>query len=84
MSRGWIWYPGTRWAPAWVDWRCSDRYYGWAPLPPAATFDVLAGGRYGSFSFHLGLPMGDDQATMTLEVPPGGFAPPPGLGGPGA
>src|ERR1700736_241352 len=27
--------PGTRWAPAWVAWRGSDNYLGWAPLPPA-------------------------------------------------
>ena len=27
---------GTRWAPAWVAWRGSDDYVGWAPLPPAS------------------------------------------------
>jgi hypothetical protein len=26
--------PGTRWAPAWVAWRESSDYFGWAPLPP--------------------------------------------------
>ena len=31
---GWIWIPGQEWAPAWVDWRQSDDYVGWAPLPP--------------------------------------------------
>lgn len=31
---GWLWYPGTVWAPAWVCWRVGDGYIGWAPLPP--------------------------------------------------
>jgi len=33
-SRGWVWVPDTQWGPAWVSWRDSDRYVGWAPLPP--------------------------------------------------
>jgi len=31
---GWVWIPGDQWAPAWVSWRQSDDYVGWAPLPP--------------------------------------------------
>lgn len=31
---GWVWAPGTEWAPAWVDWRWGDGYACWAPLPP--------------------------------------------------
>src|SRR5688500_2876520 len=34
--RGWIWVPNTEWGPAWVSWRRSDDYVGWAPLPPDA------------------------------------------------
>ncbi len=33
-GRGWVWVPGTEWAPCWVSWRENDRYIGWAPLPP--------------------------------------------------
>ena len=33
---GWVWVPGSEWAPAWVSWRRGDRYVGWAPLPPEA------------------------------------------------
>lgn len=33
-ERGWVWVPGSTWAPAWVSWRQSDDYVGWAPLPP--------------------------------------------------
>ena len=40
---GWVWIPGRRWAPAWVDWREGDRYWGWAPLPPTATWRPGAG-----------------------------------------
>jgi hypothetical protein len=40
---GWIWVPGDEWAPAWVSWRKSNDYVGWAPLPPEARFDRHAG-----------------------------------------
>ncbi len=40
---GWVWVPGEEWAPAWVSWRSSDDYVGWAPLPPAAEYDDRAG-----------------------------------------
>ena len=33
---GWVWVPGSEWAPAWVSWRRNDRHVGWAPLPPEA------------------------------------------------
>src|SRR5208283_2038496 len=42
---GWIWIPGTNWAPAWVSWRHSDNddYVGWAPLPPESRFNPQIG-----------------------------------------
>jgi hypothetical protein len=40
---GWVWVPGDEWAPAWVSWRKSDDYVGWAPLPPEARFDHRRG-----------------------------------------
>ncbi len=40
---GWVWVPGNEWAPAWVSWRKSDEYVGWAPLPPEARFDRRQG-----------------------------------------
>jgi hypothetical protein len=36
---GWFWVPGTVWGPAWVTWRMSDMYFGWAPLPPGVEFE---------------------------------------------
>lgn len=40
---GWCWVPDTYWAPAWVTWRSSDSYCGWAPLPPSARWTVGVG-----------------------------------------
>jgi hypothetical protein len=34
---GWVWVPGTEWAPAWVAWRYGGGWIGWSPLPPAFT-----------------------------------------------
>jgi probable HAF family extracellular repeat protein len=42
-GQGWCWVPGNEWAPAWVSWRQSSDYVGWAPLPPDAGFSVNAG-----------------------------------------
>ncbi|HET6254251.1 MAG TPA: DUF6600 domain-containing protein [Puia sp.] len=43
---GWMWIPGNEWAPAWVTWRTSPDYYGWAPLGPSVSITVAAGGGY--------------------------------------
>jgi hypothetical protein len=43
----WVWIPDTTWGPAWVTWRSSDKFYGWAPLPPGSAFEPGVG-----FSFH--------------------------------
>lgn len=40
---GWFWMPDTIWGPAWVTWRRSNLYIGWAPLPPQAHFVVGVG-----------------------------------------
>ncbi|MDY7095450.1 MAG: DUF6600 domain-containing protein [Acidobacteriota bacterium] len=36
---GWIWKPGSVWAPAWVEWRFGGGWIGWAPLPPGARWN---------------------------------------------
>ena len=30
----WVWVPAYEYAPAWVVWRHSEGYVGWAPIPP--------------------------------------------------
>ena len=56
--RGWVWAPDTLWGPAWVTWRYSDTYCGWAPLPPGAYFDVGGGFRFGGGYVNLGFDFG--------------------------
>lgn len=57
---GWVWVPGYEWSPAWVTWRYTDAYCGWAPLPPGCGWSAgigltWYGGRVGvGFSFGLG------------------------------
>ena len=56
---GWIWVPGSVWAPSWVTWRYTDSYCGWAPLPPGCGFRSGIGltwyGRGVSIGFDFGL-----------------------------
>lgn len=58
---GWCWSPDTVWGPAWVTWRSSADYCGWAPLPPRTAFvSGLGLTYYGStvsvgFGFGLGV-----------------------------
>jgi hypothetical protein len=58
-SYGWVWVPGTTWGPAWVSWRSSRDYCGWAPLPPEAYYSHSAGFTYRSsgvsFNFEFGI-----------------------------
>ena len=42
---GWVWIPGTIWAPAWVTWYVGDNDIGWAPVPPS--FNVGVSGYLG-------------------------------------
>lgn len=57
---GWVWSPGRVWGPAWVSWRNSADYCGWAPLPPGAGFAAGVGftwhghGVSADFEFGLG------------------------------
>ena len=53
---GWVWVPGNTWAPAWVSWRQSDDYVGWAPLPPetAVGVDYEDPGVSVGVGFHIG------------------------------
>jgi hypothetical protein len=40
---GWVWIPGTEWAPSWVAWRDADQVSGWAPIPPGVNYTVGLG-----------------------------------------
>ena len=47
QSYGWFWVPDTQWGPAWVVWRNSDQYYGWAPLPSGVDINIGISNGYG-------------------------------------
>src|SRR3954452_8732567 len=40
---GWMWVPDTQWGPAWVAWRESPGYFGWAPLSPGINISINIG-----------------------------------------
>ncbi len=50
---GWVWIPGTVWGPAWVVWRHTPGWVGWAPLPPHVTFQPGVGLYGGHDDWHL-------------------------------
>jgi hypothetical protein len=43
---GWFWVPDNVWGPAWVIWRSSPGYYGWAPLGPNISLTFAMSGGY--------------------------------------
>jgi len=43
---GWFWIPDNMWGPAWVTWRTSPGYYGWAPLGPNISINIVIVGGY--------------------------------------
>jgi hypothetical protein len=45
-SYGWLWVPQNEWGPAWVTWRRSEGYYGWAPMGPGISIELSFGGGY--------------------------------------
>ena len=63
---GWCWYPGYTWGPAWVSWRYSDGYCGWAPLPPSASYTYGVGFTYygGSVGVSFGFGLGSSCYTF--------------------
>jgi len=51
---GWVWVPGYTWAPAWVVFRTSPDYIGWAPVAPSFALGMSFGSAApvsGSFLF---------------------------------
>ena len=44
----WVWRPDTVWGPAWVQWRASNDYIGWAPMGYDEFYDYVP-----TFSWHF-------------------------------
>jgi hypothetical protein len=55
---GWCWAPDTVWGPAWVSWRYTSDYCGWAPLPPSAFYRPGFGFTYYGRSVGVGFGFG--------------------------
>lgn len=55
---GWVWTPDTDWGPAWVTWRYTPYYCGWAPLPPRCHYVSGFGLYYNGGSVGLGFGFG--------------------------
>jgi hypothetical protein len=70
---GWVWHPDRVWAPAWVSWRRSSDYCGWAPLPPQASFVPGIGFRYWNRSVGVSFEFGLNASCYTF-VPVNHFA----------
>src|SRR6185312_8904560 len=69
---GWCWAPDTVWGPAWVSWRYSDAYCGWAPLPPTACYRPGFGFTWFGHSVGVGFGFGL-TASSYIFVPTGHF-----------
>jgi hypothetical protein len=39
---GWFWVPDQDWSPGWVVWRKSDKWIGWAPMPPEQDYQLVS------------------------------------------
>ena len=67
VNHGWLWVPDYTWGPAWVCWRHAEGYYGWAPLPPGASFDGVAwvfNGRRIAVGVDFGFGLGEGYFTF--------------------
>jgi hypothetical protein len=68
-KKGWLWIPGSAFAPAWVDWSFCRGYFCWRPwsIMDWYGYDV---GRDGLFPYFAHLVYPDDEQGSPL-VPPG-------------
>lgn len=57
-SHRWVWVPDVEWGPAWVHWRRTDTYCGWAPLPPGTGYRVGFGFVYNGDRIGLDVNLG--------------------------
>ena len=48
---GWFWVPGKEFSPAWVFWRASPDWTGWAPMPPDAVVKTIAADAFNNGAF---------------------------------
>ena len=63
--QGWVWMPGLDWAPAWVSWKTTDHYAGWAPLGPGNGWQPRTAGAPGGGYLYAAL---DSLGSTDLDL----------------
>jgi hypothetical protein len=48
---GWIWTPGAEFSPAWVVWRTSPEWIGWAPMLPDQDVQTVANADFNNAAY---------------------------------
>ncbi|MCP5519728.1 MAG: hypothetical protein H7A45_21015 [Verrucomicrobiales bacterium] len=65
-ARGWVWVPGHVWGPAWVTWRYTDAFCGWAPLPPSCGWSTGIGLTFHGSGVSVGFGFGLGSSCYTF------------------
>lgn len=64
-ARGWVWFPGQVYSPAWVSWYVGGGYVGWCPVgyynQPLLSINLWLGGYRGYGSGYHGYGYGHDR-----------------------
>ena len=50
---GWIWTPGAEFSPAWVVWRTSPEWVGWAPMLPDEDVQTVAAADFNNAAYWI-------------------------------
>lgn len=84
LSQGWAWVPGSAFAPAWVEWRSGNGWFGWAPLGPVgygspAPFAYCSSRSLVGAGLASRVVMGDGAMSLFSRTEP--IDPAPGYGG---
>jgi len=50
---GWFWVGDEDWSPGWVVWRKSDKWVGWAPMPPEQDAQLVSSTEFNNDKFWI-------------------------------
>jgi hypothetical protein len=50
---GWVWTPGSEFSPAWVVWRTSPEWVGWAPMLPDEDVQKIAAADFNNAGYWI-------------------------------